>query len=203
MPQPRSVNVCAFVWRGRACGLQLPVREESCGGPWVTRCPRPEPPAWGSGLIMRALPSTSKCKSTGLAQRVSSRALRRYFTGGIEPAAAIAQRHNLQRCVLNFLVVAGVLCNRYEDCVGQPFSCGIRSMPVPSKVIGNVGPCAIKRSADDLERLGTVQPPRIWQLSGALLAQSQRSPPVRLSPGVHVFQRPCVSGSVQSHWFCS
>jgi len=68
----------------------------------------------------------------------------------------VAQRHDLECSVLNFLVVAGVLCGRYEDCVGQPFSCGIRSIPVPSKVSGNVGPCPIKRAADDLERLGTV-----------------------------------------------
>jgi hypothetical protein len=137
---------------------------------------------------MRALPSTSKCKSTGLAQRVSSRALRRYFTGGIEPAAAIAQRHNLQRCVLNFLVVAGVLCNRYEDCVGQPFSCGIRSMRIPNKVRGNIGPCLIKCFADDLECLGTVG--AAGQNFGSFhdaSAPGSANPALRLPPSAKLF----------------
>jgi len=100
-------------------------------------------------------PQTKK-SAQEIDDQVGAIRLARDFAVGIEPAAAIAQRHDLECSVLNFLVVAGVVCGRYEDCVGQPFSCGIRSMPVPSKVIGNVGPCAIERSADDLERLGTV-----------------------------------------------
>jgi hypothetical protein len=77
------------------------------------------------------------------------------FSAGIEPAATVAQGHDLQRQVFDGLGLAGIFPGRNENGMRQSLTCSLRAWRVVSEVIGNSGPGVIKRLADNLQRFRT------------------------------------------------